>query len=68
MNISLIGLGRWGETHLRVFRQLGVALWVADVSTTRLEWAVPACDGVRALAVVEAAAQSARLGRTAELS
>ena len=40
MNVLLIGLGRWGEKHFRVLRQLGVALWVADVSPARLEWAV----------------------------
>ncbi len=40
MNVLLIGLGRWGEKHLRVLRELGVAVWVADVSPTRLEWAV----------------------------
>ena len=40
MNVLLIGLGRWGEKHLRVLRQLGVTLWVADVSPARLDWAV----------------------------
>lgn len=40
MNVLLIGLGRWGEKHVRVLRQLGVALWVADVSPARLDWAV----------------------------
>jgi len=40
MNVLLIGLGRWGERHLRVLAELGVTLWVADVSTARLEWAV----------------------------
>jgi UDP-N-acetylglucosamine 3-dehydrogenase len=40
MNVLLIGLGRWGEKHLRVLRQLGITLWVADVSSPRLEWAV----------------------------
>src|SRR5262245_48224104 len=40
MSVLLIGLGRWGEKHLRVLRQLGVALWVADVSRERLQWAV----------------------------
>ena len=40
MNILLVGLGRWGEKHLRVLGQLGVTPWVADVSTARLEWAV----------------------------
>lgn len=40
MNVLLIGLGRWGEKHLRVLRELGAALWVADLSPTRLDWAV----------------------------
>jgi predicted dehydrogenase len=40
MDVLLIGLGRWGERHFRVLRQLGVRLWVADVSPTRLEWAI----------------------------
>ena len=40
MNILLVGLGRWGEKHLRVLGDLGVGLWVADLSTARLAWAV----------------------------
>jgi UDP-N-acetylglucosamine 3-dehydrogenase len=40
MNVLLIGLGRWGEKHLRVLRELGVGVWVADVTPTRLAWAV----------------------------
>jgi predicted dehydrogenase len=40
MHLLLIGLGRWGEKHLRVLRQLGVTLWVADLSPARLDWAV----------------------------
>ena len=40
MNVLLVGLGRWGENHLRVLRRLGVTLWVADVSPARLDWAV----------------------------
>src|SRR5262245_608615 len=40
MNILLVGLGRWGEKHLRVLGQLGVTPWVADVSAARLEWAI----------------------------
>jgi UDP-N-acetylglucosamine 3-dehydrogenase len=39
MNVLLVGLGRWGETHLRVLLGLGVTVWVADVSPSRLEWA-----------------------------
>jgi len=38
VNILLVGLGRWGEKHLRVLGDLGVGLWVADVSTARLAW------------------------------
>ena len=40
MNILLVGLGRWGEKHLRVLGELGVTLWVADVSAECLAWAV----------------------------
>jgi predicted dehydrogenase len=40
MNVLLIGLGRWGEKHLRVLRELGVGVWVADVTPTRQAWAV----------------------------
>ena len=32
MKVLLIGLGRWGEKHLRVLGELGCELWVADVS------------------------------------
>ena len=37
MNVLLVGLGRWGEKHLRVLGELGVELWVADVSAERRE-------------------------------
>src|SRR2546427_725353 len=40
VNILLVGLGRWGEKHLRVLGELGVTLWAADVSAARREWAV----------------------------
>jgi UDP-N-acetylglucosamine 3-dehydrogenase len=40
VNVLLVGLGRWGEKHLRVLGELGVTLWVADVSSERLAWAV----------------------------
>jgi len=40
VNILLVGLGRWGEKHLRVLGELGVTLWAADVSAERLAWAV----------------------------
>ena len=32
MKVLLVGLGRWGEKHLRVLGELGVELWAADVS------------------------------------
>ncbi len=35
MNVLLVGLGRWGEKHLRVLTELGVTVWVADVSAER---------------------------------
>src|SRR5438874_10544305 len=40
MNVLLVGLGRWGEKHVRVLRELGVDLWVADVAGERRAWAV----------------------------
>jgi len=40
MNVLLVGLGRWGEKHLRVLRQLGATVWVADVAAARREWAI----------------------------
>lgn len=40
MNVLLVGLGRWGEKHLRVLRELGVGLWVTDRSPERRAWAV----------------------------
>ena len=62
MNILLVGLGRWGEKHLRVLREIGAEVWVADVSPARRAWAVergiePAravADYRTALAAVEA--------------
>lgn len=62
MNVLLVGLGRWGEKHLRVLGELGVTIWVADVSAARLAWAVrqgvePGCavaDYRAALAYVNA--------------
>lgn len=51
MNILLVGLGRWGEKHLRVLRELGAVVWVADVSTARRAWAVEhGVDAARAVA------------------
>ena len=39
MNVLLIGLGRWGEKHLRVLGEIGATVWVADVSADRRRWA-----------------------------
>jgi predicted dehydrogenase len=62
VRVLLVGLGRWGEKHLRVLRELGADVWVADVSPGRLGWAagqgVPAeralSDYRAALAAVDA--------------
>ena len=40
MKVLLIGLGRWGEKHLRVLGELGCEVWVADVSAERRAFAV----------------------------
>jgi predicted dehydrogenase len=40
MNVLLVGLGRWGEKHLRVLRQLGATVWVADPAAARRAWAI----------------------------
>jgi predicted dehydrogenase len=40
MAVLLVGLGRWGEQHLRVLRDLDEEVWVADVSPARRAWAV----------------------------
>src|SRR5881398_2307080 len=51
MNVLLVGLGRWGEKHLRVLSQLGATVWVADVSAERREWAIgQGVDRARAVA------------------
>jgi predicted dehydrogenase len=42
MNVLLIGLGRWGEKHLRVLTDLGLELWVSDLSEERRRFAVKA--------------------------
>ena len=42
MRVLLVGLGRWGEKHLRVLTELGVELWAADVSAERRAFAVNA--------------------------
>jgi UDP-N-acetylglucosamine 3-dehydrogenase len=40
MDVLLVGLGRWGEKHLRVLSELGATVWVADRSPLRRRWAV----------------------------
>ena len=51
MKVLLIGLGRWGEKHLRVLTELGAELWVADLSEERRALAVRAgVDPARVLA------------------
>jgi UDP-N-acetylglucosamine 3-dehydrogenase len=51
VNVLLVGLGRWGEKHLRVLAELGVTVWAADVSAERRAWAVS--RGVGAACVVD---------------
>jgi predicted dehydrogenase len=51
VKVLLVGLGRWGEKHLRVLGELGVELWVADVSAERRAFAVKA--GVAAARAVD---------------
>ena len=51
MNVLLVGLGRWGEKHVRVWRELGATLWVADVAEARRAWAIgQGVDATRAVA------------------
>ena len=42
MKLLLVGLGRWGEKHLRVLTELGVELWVADLAEERRAFALRA--------------------------
>jgi predicted dehydrogenase len=51
MKVLLVGLGRWGEKHLRVLGELGVEVWVADVSAERR--AFPLRAGVAKARVVD---------------
>ncbi len=51
MRVLLVGLGRWGEKHLRVLKELDAELWVADISAERRQWAMKA--GVAPGRVVE---------------
>jgi predicted dehydrogenase len=51
VNVLLVGLGRWGEKHARVWRELGATLWVADVAEARRAWAIgQGVDAARAVA------------------
>ena len=42
MRILLVGLGRWGEKHLRVLQEIGAEVWVAEVAPERRAFAVKA--------------------------
>ena len=42
MNVLLVGLGRWGEKHLRVLLEIGATVWAADLSPERRQWAIAA--------------------------
>jgi len=42
VKVLLVGLGRWGEKHLRVLGELGCDIWVADVAAERRAFAVKA--------------------------
>jgi predicted dehydrogenase len=56
VDVLLVGLGRWGEKHLRVLRELGATVWAADVAAERLAWAVKqGVDRTRAVADYRAA-------------
>jgi UDP-N-acetylglucosamine 3-dehydrogenase len=35
VRVLLAGLGRWGEKHLRVLRELGAEVWVAEIAAER---------------------------------
>ena len=37
--VLLLGLGRWGEKHLRVLGEIGAELWAGDVSEERRQYA-----------------------------
>jgi UDP-N-acetylglucosamine 3-dehydrogenase len=40
VRVLLVGVGRWGEKHLRVLHELGAEVWVAERSAERRDWAV----------------------------
>jgi predicted dehydrogenase len=35
VNVLLIGVGRWGQKHLRVLHEIGATVWVAEVDPRR---------------------------------
>jgi predicted dehydrogenase len=39
MKILLVGMGRWGEKHLRVLRELETEIWLAEPDPQRRRWA-----------------------------
>lgn len=51
MRILLVGVARWGEKHLRILRELGATVWVAERAAARRAWAT--AQGVPAEQVVE---------------
>jgi UDP-N-acetylglucosamine 3-dehydrogenase len=51
VNVLLVGLGRWGEKHARVLREIGATVWAADVSAERRQWAI--AHGVEPARAVE---------------
>jgi UDP-N-acetylglucosamine 3-dehydrogenase len=56
VRVLLVGLGRWGEKHLRVLVELGGEVWAADLLPARREFAVRAgVDRERVVADVRAA-------------
>jgi predicted dehydrogenase len=56
VKVLLVGLGRWGEKHLRVLGELGVEVWAADVSEKSRQLAVRAgVDPARVVADLSAA-------------
>src|SRR5215470_4612900 len=42
MKVLLVGVGRWGEKHLRVLGELGCEVWIAETSPERRAFAVRA--------------------------
>jgi UDP-2-acetamido-3-amino-2,3-dideoxy-glucuronate N-acetyltransferase len=56
VRVLLVGLGRWGEKHLRVLGELGAEVWVAEVAADRRRLAERAgVPAERAVADLEAA-------------